>query len=297
MRVFVTGATGFVGNAIAEKLLERGHSVKALVRKGSEKKLRVAERCELAFGDIGDTPDRLAQLIRSSDAVIHLVGIIEEKPSKGITFEKLHVEGTRNIAQASLQANVKRFIHMSALGARNAAPTKYFDTKWRAEEFLRTLKLDLTVFRPSVIIGPSGEFTALMKRLCSLPITPVIGDGEYTLQPVALKDVAQSFVSALEKPEITTGKAYCLGGPTPVTFNEMLKTFATAMGKKVRLMHLPKTPIKIMTSFLEGLPFYPITTEQLTMLEENQLCDIQPMRSELGVEPIPLMRACEIALK
>lgn len=297
MKVFVTGATGFVGNAITEKLLERRHAVKVLVRKGSEKKLRVADKCELAFGDISDKSDKLTELVKSADAVIHLVGIIEENPSKDITFEKLHVEGTRNIAQASIQAQVKRFIHMSALGARNAAPTRYFDTKWRAEEYLRTLKLDLTVFRPSVIIGPNGEFTALMKRLCSLMITPVIGDGEYILQPVALRDVAQSFVSALEKPEITKGKAYCLGGPDPVSFNEMLKIFGNAMGKTVRLVHLPKAPIKLLTRIMEGLPFYPITTEQLTMLEENQQCDIQPMKNELGVEPIPLAQACEIALK
>lgn len=297
MKVFVTGATGFVGNAITEKLLERRHAVKVLVRKGSEKKLRVADKCELAFGDVSDKSDKLAELVKSADAVIHLVGIIEENPSKDITFEKLHVEGTRNIAQASIQAQVKRFIHMSALGARNAAPTRYFDTKWRAEEYLRTLKLDLTVFRPSVIIGPNGEFTALMKRLCSLMITPVIGDGEYILQPVALRDVAQSFVSALEKPEITKGKAYCLGGPDPVSFNEMLKIFGNAMGKTVRLVHLPKAPIKLLTRIMEGLPFYPITTEQLTMLEENQQCDIQPMKNELGVEPIPLAQACEIALK
>jgi NADH dehydrogenase len=291
MKVFLTGGTGFVGNAVAAGLLEAGHIVRALVRKGSEKKLRVADRCEILSGEL-ENVEALDAGLNGIDAVIHLVGIIKEDPKRGVTFVKAHVGGTTNVAQAAMRKGVRRFIQMSALGARAGAPTQYFRTKWEAEEYLRSLDLDLTVFRPSVIIGPGGEFSAMLKQLCSLPITPVIGDGNYRLQPVALKNVVECFVRSVVNTK-TIGKAYCVGGPEQVSFNDMLRTFGEALGKKVRLIHLPKRPIKIMTHFFENLPGWPITSEQLAMLEEDHSCDLKPLVEDFQIELLPLRRAYE----
>jgi len=294
MKVFLTGGTGFVGNAIVAGLLEAGHRVRALARRGSEKKLKVADRCEIVSGGI-ENADLLREGIEGCDAVIHLVGIIREYPKKGVTFEKAHVDGTKSVADTALRTGARRFIHMSALGARPNASTRYFSTKWAAEEYLRSLPLNTTIFRPSVIIGPNGEFTAMLKQLCSLPLTPVIGNGNYRLQPVAIANVVECFIRALGDPG-TIGKAYSVGGPEPVSFNDMLRVFTEVMGKKARLLHFPKEPIKLMTKIFQRIPGWPITTEQLAMLEEDQVCDTGPLLEDINIKLIPYRDACALAL-
>ncbi|NIQ96450.1 MAG: NAD(P)H-binding protein, partial [Desulfuromonadales bacterium] len=113
-------------------------------------------------------------------AVIHLVGIIREFPGKGVTFKKLHTEATRNALAAAAECGVGRFLQMSANGTRANADTGYHQTKWQAEEAVRSSSLDWTIFRPSLIYGKDGEFVTMMKELVSkLPVVPVIGDGKY----------------------------------------------------------------------------------------------------------------------
>ena len=289
MKVFLTGSTGFVGNYVAERLIDGGHEVRALVRRGSEKKLRVHQQCEIRNGDATDK-NSLEKAMDGCDAVIHLVGIIREFESKGVTFRKLHVVGTANVADTAVEAGVRRFAHMSALGARPDAPTKYWNTKWEAEQYLRTLDLDLTVFRPSVIIGRGGEFAALLKQMVSIPITPVIGSGENKMQPVAVWNIADFFVRALEEPA-TIGKAYEVGGPSVMTYNEMLRETGRFFGKKVRLIHFPTTPFKIATGIFERFSLWPITSDQMGMLAEDGVCDNSPLLTDLPSEPASFKEA------
>src|SRR4051794_10564195 len=113
-RVMVSGASGFVGTAIVEELVSRNYSVNALVNK---RQIRAGSQVESIKGSLFDRQSLLTAM-RGCDAVIHLVGIIMERPSKGITFERIHFEGARNIVDAAKAAGIKRYIHMSALGTR-----------------------------------------------------------------------------------------------------------------------------------------------------------------------------------
>jgi len=289
MRVLLTGSTGFVGNHVARRLLDKGHTVRALVRKGSESGLAAAGRCETVRGDVTD-PESLKGAVEGCEAVIHLVGIIREFPSRGITFRRLHVEGARNVADAAEEAGIKRFVHMSALGARENAPTEYWSTKHEAEKHLKSKNLELTVFRPSAIIGPGGEFSALLKRMAGAPLTPVIGTGKSKMQPVSVSDVAELFARALEMPG-TSGKTYQVGGPEVLTYTDMLRIAGEVLGKPVTPLRIPAVFVKIPAALLDRFAFWPITREQLKMLAEDSVADTSQTSTDFNIEFTPYREA------
>src|SRR6185436_19566424 len=102
--------------------------------------------------------------MRGASAVIHLVGIIFEQPYSGVTFQRMHFEGTRAVVDAAKLAGVKRYVHMSALGTRMDAASDYHKTKYAAEQYVRASGLDWTIFRPSMIHGPKGEFMQMVNK-------------------------------------------------------------------------------------------------------------------------------------
>ncbi len=285
MKVFVTGATGFVGRAVLRQLLAAGHQARCLVRKGSEDKLPATAGIEVRHGDATEAAS-LQGMIEGCDAVIHLVGIIREFPAKGVTFERLHVEATRNLIEATKAQGVKRYLHMSANGASPQGSTPYHRTKWQAEEAVRGSGLDWTIFRPSLIFGRDGEFvTTLAELIRKLPAVPVFGDGQYRLAPVAVEDVAKSFAAALGLPQ-TVGQIYHCCGPETYSYDEILDHTGRALGKeKVIKLHQPLALIKPMVSMLEGISKFPITSTQLTMLLEGNVCDAGDWRRAFGTNP------------
>ncbi|MDX2495269.1 MAG: complex I NDUFA9 subunit family protein, partial [Desulfuromusa sp.] len=209
MKVFITGGSGFVGREIIQQLLAANHSVRALVRTADS--LNNFNGIETVLGDTTH-PATLRDQLSGCDAVIHLVGIIREFPGKGITFKKLHAESTENMLQAAEEQGVKRYLQMSANGTRENSVTDYHKTKWVAEEMVRQSNLDWTIFRPSLIYGSEDQFINMLAQLIRyLPVVPVMGDGQYQLQPVSVIDVATGFVTALDKPETSTKTYQCCG--------------------------------------------------------------------------------------
>ena len=189
LTVLVTGATGYVGGYVVDALLARGHAVRALAR-SHDAALAARPGVEVVQGDVVQ-PASLAGKFDGADAVVHLVGIIDESPSKGVTFERVHVDGTLNVIEAARAAGVPRFVHMSANGARADGPSEYQTTKWRAEQAVFASGFDHTVvFRPSTLFGdPGPDNPEFAKRLWEtlvkpFPVLPVFGDGAYELQPV-----------------------------------------------------------------------------------------------------------------
>ena len=286
MKVFVTGGTGFVGREILGQLLSAGHEVRALVRDGSQDKLSGHQNLETHIGDVTDAAS-LIGVLDGCDAVIHLVGIIREFPGRGITFKKMHVTATENILEACDEQEVQRFLHMSSNGTRERGSTAYHRTKWQAEELVRASGLDWTIFRPSLIFGRGSEFVKMLTELIRrIPVVPVIGDGQYRMQPVSVEQVAVSFVKALAMPE-SVGKTYHQGGSESYTYDAILDLTGKAMGRKqVTKVHQPLFMIKPMIKMLQGFEQFPITEGQLKMLIEGNVCDPDEWAQAFGLVPI-----------
>lgn len=281
MRIFLAGGTGFVGGHLRQALLARGHSIRVLVHKRSVGSLPGVEEVE---GDVTLLPSFIGG-VTGCDATINLVGIIREFPRRDVTFERLHIEATRNMISAAKKAGIKRHLQMSSLGTQAGSSSGYFSTKFKAEEEVRGSGLDYTIFRPSIIFGPKDDFiNKLAGYLRSFPALPVIGDGEYQLQPISADDVARCFAEALEKPE-TVGQTYELCGPDRMSYNALLDTIGRVMGKS----HVPKVKnplalMRLVVPIMEKFSFFPITSDQITMLVQGNTCD-GSWRKTFGFEP------------
>ncbi len=286
MQVFVTGSTGFVGNHVLNTLLDRGHQVRALVRPGSEYKLKEPDKVEVITGDVTESAD-LIQGMKGCDAAIHLVGIIRAFPNQDITFERLHTEATANVIEAAKETEVPRLLHMSALGAREDGPTAYLRTKFAAEELVRQSGLNYAIFRPSLIFGRGGEAIKMFGDMVKKYVVPIIGDGQYRFQPVSVTTVIQGFEKGLD-PKTAKDQTLDVGGPDNVTFDEIMDTLARVMGKSIVKIHMPVLPLRLATSALQHAPGYPLTTDQITMLLEGSTCDEKPFYELLDLTPIPL---------
>jgi uncharacterized protein YbjT (DUF2867 family) len=285
MRVFVTGASGFVGNVVVQKLLARGHKVKALVRQGSEKKLKERDQVEVVLGDCLH-PEILGPALEGCDAAVHLVGIIREFPGRGVTFERVHVEATKNLVDAAKAARVRRYLHMSALGARPDPADPYHVTNFRADCYVVQSGLTHTIFRPSVIYGPDDQSINLFARqIRRLPFFPIVGDGAYQLQPVPVWTVAAAFALALELPH-TENKIYDVGGPEPLTFNEIIDTIAQVLNRKIAKIHQPLWCMRVAASMCGRFRWFPLTPGQLRMLLEGNTCDPSAFYDDFGLPPI-----------
>ena len=281
MNVFLTGATGFVGSHLVQGLVAAGHSVRALVHSLGKAKTR-APGIEYIPGNILE-PASLRDIMPGCDAVIHLVGIIDE--SKGTTFERIHHEGTRKVVAAARASSIRRFVHMSALGTRPNAVVAYHKTKWKGEEAVRAGGIPWVILRPSIIYGPGDGFTTRMLELMrKAPLRPIVGSGRYPVQPVYIGDVVDCFVQSLSS-GAALRREVALGGPRAMPIEEMLDELAAAAGIRKRKVHLPYWLMYANATLLEiFLPRPPVTCDQLTLMREGSTCDTAPMLATFRVK-------------
>lgn len=284
--IFLTGATGFVGHHLARHLSEAGFPVRALIRDEKKKARLRLPRLETATGDILRL-ETLRQSTKGCDTVIHLVGVIRE--TKSMSFHQAHVVATANVLKAAKDNGVRRFIHMSALGARADAPSQYHRTKWQAEELVRASGLNWTIFEPSLIYGPQSEFMDSMLKLLRKPLMPIVAPGMNTgrLQPIHVDDLCACMTKAAQDHAGTTfGQTYKCGGPNHATTEDVLDILALITKKKPRKLFLPYPLARAMVGLGEkiGLPI-PATSEQLLMLQEDNICDISAMQRAFGIAP------------
>jgi NADH dehydrogenase len=283
--VAVTGASGFVGRHLTALFLQRGHRVRALVRDLPRAQFLMKEGAELVPGSLDDGA-ALARLLAGADAAVHLVGIIVEWGRA--TFTAVHVDGTDRVLNAARAAGVRRFIHMSALGARSDDDaTAYHRTKWQAEELVRGSGLPAAILRPSLISGPESAPIRTLGRMHRWsPLIPIFGDGRFPTQPVWIDDVAMAFALALERADVTG--TFELGGPTVLTYEEFVRAIGRAAGHPRPFVHIPLTLVRCAARACDPLgPAAPITSIQLRMLVEGTSTPSNAIETVFGIRPLP----------
>jgi NADH dehydrogenase len=194
------------------------------------------------------------------------------------------------VLECAAATGVRRYLHMSALGTRADARSRYHRTKWAAEEAVRSSPIPWTIFRPSIIYGRRDEFVNMLAWMIRrYPVTPVIGNGMQRLQPIPVEQVAVGFARAIAL-ETTAKHIYPVGGPDAVTMLRLLDLIGAAVGRpRVRKIHVPLGFIRPMATLFHRLPGFPLTPDQLLMLEEDNVCDPEPFVSTFGLAPVPLV--------
>jgi uncharacterized protein YbjT (DUF2867 family) len=273
--IVITGGTGFVGEEIVKQLRAAGFPVRAIVREpGAAQWLADRYGVELFHGNVLNAPS-IEGAMKDAKCVIHLVGIIHEHRES--TFERAHTQATKHVVDETKRAGVKRYLQMSALGTRANARSRYHQTKWAAEEYVRKSGLAWTIFRPSVIYGPKDKsINTLLKVIRRLPFVPVLGPGTTKIQPISVENVARAFVGAIRN-DNSIGKTYDLCGLEAFTWNELYDKLQLLLGSRKPKIHLPLPVARLQAALFERmLSQPPFTRDQLLMLQEDNVDDPQP---------------------
>jgi len=269
MNIVLLGGTGFVGQALLPVLAEYGHTSTVLTRqKARHREITLIPGARLIQADIYN-PDDLCRHLESADAVINLVGILNESGRNGAGFHRAHVHVVDGLIDACQKTGVNRILHMSALNA-GAGKSHYLESKGLAEARLARASesedLQVTVFQPSVIFGRNDDFFNRFESL--LRIMPVMPLARPTarFQPVFAGDVARAFVLALEDPG-THGKTFALCGPNTYSLRELVEFTASTANLKRKIIPLPNWVARIQAAIMDFVPGKPFSSDNYRSLK------------------------------
>jgi uncharacterized protein YbjT (DUF2867 family) len=273
MRVALTGATGFTGRRVARLLVERGHTVRALVRPPVERASAVIPAvCETVSGDMADG-GALGALLADCDAFVH--------------FASLGFGHAGGITQALERAGLGRAVFCSSTSLFTRLETRSKAERLRAEDLIRRLALSWTLLRPTMIYGDEGDrnLSRLIRFLARTPLVPLPGGGRALVQPVHVDDLARAAVDVLEHPS-TARREYNLSGAAPAPLRDVVRFVLDELDRRVPVVTLPIGPMAL-AARLWGVARLPprITREQVLRLAEDKGFSHEGARADWGYAP------------
>ena len=283
MRILLTGATGFIGSALASKLRERGHVLRLAVRDVERARAQWpdAEIVQADFAALSDSA-RWQPLLADVDAVINTVGLIAEHGAD--TFETIHVKPALALRTAAERSGVARVIQISALGSDAGATTAFHRSKHAADEVLRAGSVPACIVQPSLVYGSGGASAALFDRLALQAVIVLPGDGAQRIQPIHIDDLCDAIAALLSMPlmppRLKAVGAQCLA------LREYLLVLRKALGGgPARCISLPPTLVGAVARLGKVWKNAPIDPDRLSMLERGNCADVGPLRTLLGRLP------------
>lgn len=293
--VTIFGGSGFIGRYAVRALARKGYRIRAACR-----------RPDLAgflqpMGDVGQIqpvqanlrfPDSVSRAVEGAHVVVNCVGVLS--PTGAQTFDAVHDEGARAVARAAREAGARRLLHISAIGASAASPSRYAQSKAAGEAAVLEEFPDAIILRPSVVFGPEDDFFnrfASMARIS--PVLPLIGGGQTRFQPVFVGDIAAALAAAAEADGAgRPGTIYELGGPEVLSFRELLERTLEYAGRRRGFLPLPFWLAKLQALLTWPLPntLRPITVDQVRLLQSDNVVstsarDEKRTLASLGVTP------------
>ena len=280
MRIGVTGAFGFVGTHLVEKLLTLNHTVSVLSHVKQDTSCWT-KPVTIFQGTIEDKKT-LNKFCENIDILYHLIGIIAETKTK--TFSNTVANGTRNIMYVAKEQNLKKVIYLSAIGATHDSQSIYQQTKMIAEQAVMESQLSYVIFRPSILYGKGDGFITMLTKIIRIsPFIPIIGSGTYKLQPLYIDDL----VNMMTNVETIENEIIELGGPEKLEYLEILHILTKVLGKKRLNFYLPTMLMKVVASVLEKfLKPAPLTNDQIIMMESGSTCDLTKMKKLFKINPV-----------
>jgi uncharacterized protein YbjT (DUF2867 family) len=296
--ILVLGGSGFVGRSVCERLVERsggagGRIVVPSRRPARAKHIQLLPTVQVVETDVFDGR-QLAQLLAGCDAVINLVAILHGNEA---AFQRAHVELPRTLASACLAADVRRVLHVSALGAEASAPSRYQRSKAAGERVLDTAGLALTVLRPSVIFGEHDRFMNLFAALQAVfPVMPLAG-AQARFQPVWVEDVAAAIVHCLDD-AASIGQTFECSGPQTFTLKELVQLAGRWSGHERPVIGLSTALGRLQAAAMEMLPGAPLMSRDNidSMSVDNVASGQLPGLDKLGITPAALDSVMRLVL-
>ena len=283
----ILGGGGFIGRYLVRNLTKKNYRCIISTRKAFQKGYLKTQATPGAIELIDWNPNNFSELkeaIKNSDVVINLIGILYETRKQ--KFYNIHTNIPEAVAKICSESDVKKFIHVSAIGASENSKSLYQKSKFQGEvRALENFK-NTVVIRPSVVCGTEDNFTNLFSKLSILPVIPVVGIN-YKFQPILVNDVADAIVHAVEL-KGNEGKIYEIGGPKVISFGDMVKSILKTINKKRFVVPMPMPIAKIQSSILSLLPIPPILTkDQCEILSEadNVVSNNHMTLQDLNVKP------------
>lgn len=275
MKVWISGAAGFIGSYLVKSFLKENWDVTAFVTNSVKAHLLFSNvdtsKLKIVSGDALDYASIVTSIDDGTDVIINTIGIITETRER--SFKNIHINALKNIIYAAHQKGVKRFLHISALGTRENAVSLYHKTKWEGEKNVISSGLNYTIFRPSVVYGLGDGFTKKILEILSIPlIMPLIAGGNNLLQPIYVMDLVKFVIDSVNK-ETTYNKTIELVGPDILRFKEILYQIKEIKGYRYKIsLYIPLFIMNIIAFFAEKFQSVPfITKDQLKMLKEDNI--------------------------
>lgn len=273
MKIFLTGATGFIGRHLLKALLDGGHEVVCAARK-AKASARPRQSYFLVDYNQALRPGDWTPGLKGVDVVVNAVGILRE--SAGQTFDVLHRAAPCALFEAAADAGVRQVVQISALGADDQAASRYHLSKKAADDFLLSLPVRAYIVQPSLVYGPGGASAALFERFASLPLIPLPGSGSQAVQPVHIDDVVSALLRLIETTSLTD-KRIAIVGPQPLAMRAFYAALRRTMGftRPARFVSIPMPVMRIATAVGKHLPGGFLDDETLDMLERGNTADPQ----------------------
>jgi uncharacterized protein YbjT (DUF2867 family) len=286
------GGTGFVGRRVVRHLRESGTRVRMVSRHRGRAE---DDGIEQITADAHNERS-VAAAVAGANGVVNAISLYVQHRSD--TFHSVHVEAASKIARAASQAESRRLVHISGIGANRASPSPYIRSRGEGEAAVQTAFPGAVIVRPAVMFAAGDAFLATILRLLrSLPAYPIFGDGRTRLQPVYADDVAAAIARILRQSQ-KAYPVYELAGPRIYSYEELLRTIARMAGLRPVLMRMPFGLWDALAGLAEMLPQPPFTRNQVELMQIDTIASENlPGFRALGISTRSLEEELEAMLR